>query len=470
MRNISIVLFFLPSIALAQLSPSEGFLGAVAPQYGNQCAAQDPTGKLQALTVDGSGALVVNATITIPAIGPNNTPIPTSSMLVGGSDGTDLRPLKTDATGILQTAVTSSALPTGAATAANQTGGNQKTQVVDGSGNVIASTANALNAYLTNATLAVTQSGTWNINDISGTVSLPTGASTSANQTNGTQKTRLTDGTNDVGVKQLSSALVATDYGLITNTAIHGLSSGGGGTYVDVKVTPSGALTVALGDISSVVGQATMANSLPVVLASNQSAIPVTQSGTWNVGLSAGTNLVGKVGIDQTTPGTTNGVSLAFVNSTAVATGNGVAGAGVQRVTIASDNTAFSVNAAQSGTWTVQPGNTANTTAWLVTQDGRAKANAPAYNDYASANVTTSAYTQLVASLTSGASEVEIFDSSGQGMILATGAAGAETDQVYIFPGGNGRIPLKIAAGTRVAIKAKTANATSGYIMVNFYN
>lgn len=35
-----------------------------------------------------------------------------------------------------------------------------------------------------------------------------------------------------------------------------------------------------------------------------------TQSGTWNVGLSAGSNLVGKVGIDQTTPGTTNGVQV----------------------------------------------------------------------------------------------------------------------------------------------------------------
>ena len=30
----------------------------------------------------------------------------------------------------------------------------------------------------------------------------------------------------------------------------------------------------------------------------------------------------------------------------------------------------FAVQAAQSGTWTVQPGNTANTTAWLVTGTG----------------------------------------------------------------------------------------------------
>jgi hypothetical protein len=60
-------------------------------------------------------------------------------------------------------------------------------------------------------------------------------------------------------------------------------------------------------------------------------------------------------------------VNLAQIAATTTATGNGTASAGCQRVTIASDNTAFSVNAAQSGTWTVQPGNTANTTPWLVT-------------------------------------------------------------------------------------------------------
>lgn len=51
-------------------------------------------------------------------------------------------------------------LPTGAATSANQTNASQKTQIVDGSGNVIASTTNALNVDVINfpATQAVTQS------------------------------------------------------------------------------------------------------------------------------------------------------------------------------------------------------------------------------------------------------------------------------------------------------------------------
>jgi hypothetical protein len=113
-------------------------------------------------------------------------------------------------------------------------------------------------------------------------------------------------------------------------------------------------------------GQALAAASVPVVLTSAQlstltplSTVAVTQStspwvvsngGTFAVQstLQAGSALVGKVGLDQTTPGTTNAVSLAQIGSTATATGNGVVGAGVQRVAIASDNTAFSVNATLS--------------------------------------------------------------------------------------------------------------------------
>lgn len=57
--------------------------------------------------------------------------------------------------------------------------------------------------------------------------------------------------------------------------------------------------------------------------------------------------------------------SLTQMNGAAIAMGTGTRSAGTQRVTIATDDI---VPASQSGTWTVQPGNTANTTPWLVTQ------------------------------------------------------------------------------------------------------
>jgi hypothetical protein len=94
-----------------------------------------------------------------------------------------------------------------------------------------------------------------------------------------------------------------------------------------------------------------------------------------NSGIPAGSSILGKTGIDQTTPGTTNlvsigtngtvaintalppganvigaltanqSVNIAQVNGIAPLTGNGVTGPGAQRVTIASDNAAFAVTA-----------------------------------------------------------------------------------------------------------------------------
>jgi hypothetical protein len=54
-------------------------------------------------------------------------------------------------------------LPTGAATSANQTNASQKTQIVDGSGNVIASTSNALNVNVQNS-ISQTIAGTASAN------------------------------------------------------------------------------------------------------------------------------------------------------------------------------------------------------------------------------------------------------------------------------------------------------------------
>lgn len=71
--------------------------------------------------------------------------------------------------------------------------------------------------------------------------------------------------------------------------------------------------------------------------------------------LTAGTALAGKVGIDQTTPGTTNGVALAQIGANTVLTGNGVSGTGSQRVNIASDNTAFGVNSVTQNNVVGQP-------------------------------------------------------------------------------------------------------------------
>jgi hypothetical protein len=70
----------------------------------------------------------------------------------------------------------------------------------------------------------------------------------------------------------------------------------------------------------------------------------------------SGSAVIGKIGIDQTTPGTTNLVALAAnqsvnvaqVNGVTALMGNGVTGTGSQRVTVASDNTPFAVKIDQT--------------------------------------------------------------------------------------------------------------------------
>lgn len=191
---------------------------------------------------------------------------------------------------------------------------------------------------------------------------------------------------------------------------------------------PSGASTEAtLSALNTKVpaqGQAAMAASAPVVIASNQSAVPVsgtvtanagtgpwpvtdnggsltvdgtvgvsgtvtvtgavdTELTTGNVDTGAGTDtraVVGLVGTasggGQLIPGSsTDGLLVNLgANNDVTVTGSVTANVGTGPYPITDnagsltvDNAGtFAVQAAQSGTWTVQPGNTANTVAWKV--------------------------------------------------------------------------------------------------------
>ncbi len=90
--------------------------------------------------------------------------------------------------------------------------------------------------------------------------------------------------------------------------------------------------------------------------------------------------------------------------------------------------------------------------------------------NYESTAVNTSLYVTLVADVGATAiTEVEVFDSSGETLVLAVGAAAAEVDMNYIMPGGNGRILVSIPANARLSVKAVTATASVGYININCY-
>lgn len=137
---------------------------------------------------------------------------------------------------------------------------------------------------------------------------------------------------------------------------------GAGGQTIGAVTQASGPWTnnlTQVGGAAIALGQALAAASLPVVLTAAQitTLTPPTNTGyaldaslttidtdlKANITLHAGTNLIGKVGIDQTTPGTTNAIALTSINAATALAGNGTTGTGSLRITVASDNSAIAL-------------------------------------------------------------------------------------------------------------------------------
>lgn len=253
-------------------------------------------------------------------------------------------------------------------------------------------------------TVDATQSGTWDINDITGSISLPTGAATEAKQP-------------ALGTAGTASADVITVQGIAGMTAL--LVDGSGSTQ-----PVSGTVTVT---------QATAANLNATVTGT----VAATQSGTWNIN-----NITGSVSLPTGAAIASKQPSLgtAGTPSADVITVQGISGGEPLIVSVTGSTTPASVGYVSR---------------LLYRQN------------YSSANLTTSAYTQVTASTTGTIYKLYIADTSGSAIILATGGAGSEIDRLYIGPGGNDApYELTIASGTRVSIKALDVNATSGQIII----
>lgn len=194
-------------------------------------------------------------------------------------------------------------LPTGASTAALQVSGNASLSSIDSkltnplpiSGTVSAAQSGVWTVgrtwSLSSGTDSVSsaQSGIWNINDISGTVSLPTGAATSALQTTGNASLASIDAklTNPLPISGTITANQGTSPWVV---------SGSVGSTLDLNYGVVGANTLrTAAQIGNSTGAADFAagnsgsQTLRVVVATDQLPIPVTQSGTWNINNISGT-------------------------------------------------------------------------------------------------------------------------------------------------------------------------------------
>lgn len=172
-------------------------------------------------------------------------------------------------------------------------------------------------------------------NDVSGTVTCNAGTNlnTSALSTSAKQDTII--GHLD-GVEALLTTIDA-DVANIADTVL------GTELQVDVLTLPAvtGSVTCNAGtnlNTSALATEATLSTLNGKVTACNTGAVTISAA------LPAGTNAIGKLAANS-------GIDIGDVDVTSIAAGN---------------NNIGDVDAIQSGTWTVQPGNTANTTAWLV--------------------------------------------------------------------------------------------------------
>lgn len=283
---------------------------------GNGTAGTSATGVLSVQGIAGGTAVPISGSITAtnPSVGATGSAVPASTTYIGASVAGTMTGLVATAAG-LKVDGSASTQPISGTVAATQSGtwtvqpgntanttawkvdGSAVTQPVSGTVAVTQSTSPWVTSGTStvSGTVAATQSGTWNITNVSGTVSLPTGAATEA--------TLVT----------LPLAQASTTSGQ-SGVLVQGAVTTAAPSYTTAKTNPlslttAGALRV---DAS--------ASTQPV-----SGTVAATQSGTWTVqpgntanstpwlttvstALPAGSAIIGNVRVDQTTPGTTNGV------------------------------------------------------------------------------------------------------------------------------------------------------------------
>ena len=254
-------------------------------------ASSDTTGTYLGFNSDSAKAYLTNTSLPLPT-GASTSALQTTGNSILSSIDSKITAVNTGAV-----VVSSSVLPTGASTSALQTTGNSSLSSIDGktatlvsgrvpvdpsgvtspvsftrlasatdSVTVFQPTAANLNANVS-GTVAATQSGTWDVTNVSGVVSLPTGASTAANQTTGNSSLSSID----TKTPALVTGRIPVDGSAVTQPI----------SAASLPL-PAGAATQAtLSSIDakfSALGQNTMSASTPVVLSSNHSDIVTKKS------------------------------------------------------------------------------------------------------------------------------------------------------------------------------------------------
>lgn len=240
------------------------------------------------VTEDNSAAALTALQLIDDYVATAGSAITTKGAAIAGTDGTNARIIKTDASGELQVDVLT--MPTVAVT---QSGTWDEVGIND-SGNSI-TVDDGAGSLTVDGTVAATQSGTWNVTNVSGTVSLPTGAATLAEQ------------------QTQSTALQLIDNLVLAEDAAH-VSGDAGVQALAVRKDSGAAIAGADGDYSPL--QVDANGNLRVNIAAGAAAggTSATDEAAYTPTSSAGTPIMGAA--DETAPDAAAEGTLAIIRST----------------------------------------------------------------------------------------------------------------------------------------------------------
>ena len=413
----------------------------------------------------------------------NGGSLPSSVLVVAGYDGANVRAIKTDSTGEIAVDVSSSALPSGAATSALQTAGNNLLTTIDADTSSLAGAISGTEMQVD--IVASLPAGTNNIGDVDIASALPAGtnnigdvdiASALPAGTNSIGTVILGAGTAAIGKlvandgvdigdvdvtsivpgtgatnlgKAIQSAQGTTDTGVpalvVRNDTLADLS-GADGDYAPLQVNASGALYTEVKTSALPSGAATEAkqdviettlNSIEGDTSSLAGAVSGTEMQVDIVAsLPAGTNNIGDVDIASALPAGTNNIGDVDIASALPAGTNSI------------------------GTVVLGAGSASI---------GKLTAIAPVdFLDSGLIDTSTAAIastgTTVVSSLAAACTEIEIQEDIGEFMTLRVGG----TIKAFL-PLGGGRVKVSLAATDAVQLFSETGTAiSSGKIAINF--
>jgi hypothetical protein len=270
----------------------------------------------------------------------------------------------------------------------------------------------------------------------------------------------------------------------VTKSVIAGETSAGGGSFVNVKVNPSGSLETNVNqathdnlnaNANMQVGDVDVSGANPVPMSA--ATLPLPSGASTEATLSALlTELQAKADLTETQPvsaaslplptGAATEATLALLEGKDFATQTTLA-ALLTELQAKADLTETQPVSLASQPLPTGAATEAKQDAIITAIESGLDVLGFVRNDYTSTNVTTGAYVELIASTSTETKKMQIFDSSGQTLVIAIGAVASEVDKLYVFPGGNGDIDVTIPASSRISIKAVSATADAGEISIN---